>query len=210
MARFQILPAEMKFYDWFEKASANLLEAAHLLRDMMENYEQRAAKVDALTEVEHKGDFIVHEIRDLLRKTLITPLDQDETQALANSLDDAVDIIEQAAIQMIIYQVEQPTEEARALSALIVQCAETIHTAMPLLRDKHKFPQIQPHVIEVNRLEREADVVYRRALENLVADSRNDWFEFTRWKDIYEKLEDATDYCEDVAQVLEAVVLKNE
>ncbi len=210
MARFQILPAETKFYDWFEKGSANLLEAARLLKDMVDNYERPASKLVAITDAEHQGDFILHEIRDLLRKTLITPLDHDETQALSNALDDAVDIIEQAAIQMVIYQVEQPTDEAHELCEIILHCAEEIHAAMPLLRDKRKFSEVQKHIAQLNRFEREADVVYRRALEGLVANSRNDWFEFTRWKDIYEKLEDATDYCEDVAEVLQAVVLKNE
>ncbi|HEY0073033.1 MAG TPA: DUF47 family protein [Abditibacteriaceae bacterium] len=210
MARFQILPAEQKFYDWFEKGSANLLEAARLLKDLVDNYERPATKLVALAETEHQGDFITREIRDLLRTTMITPLDQEDTQSLANSLDDAVDIIEQAAIQMVIYQVEHPTDEAHELCALIFHAAQEINAAIPLLRDKKSIAQIQKHVAEVNRFEREADAVYRRALEKLVANSRNDWFEFTRWKDIYEKLEDATDYCEDVAHVLQAVVLKNE
>jgi predicted phosphate transport protein (TIGR00153 family) len=210
MARFQILPAETKFYDWFEKGSANLLEAARLFKDLVDNYERPSTKLVALAETEHQGDFIVREVRDLLRKTLITPLDHDETQGLVNALDDAVDIIEQAAIQMVIYQVENPTDEAHELCELILHATEEINLAMPLLRDKKSFSQIQKHVVEVNRLEREADAVYRRALEKLVATSRNDWFEFTRWKDIYEKMEDATDYCEDVANVLQAVVLKNE
>lgn len=210
MARFQILPAETKFYDWFEKGSANLLEAARLLKDLVDHYERPSSKLVALAETEHQGDFITREIRDLLRTTMITPLDHEDTQSLANSLDDAVDIIEQAAIQMVIYQVEDPTDEAHELCALIFHAAEAINAAMPLLRDKKSFPQIQKHVVEVNRMEREADAIYRRALEKLVTTSRNDWFEFTRWKDIYEKLEDATDYCEDVADVLQAVVLKNE
>ena len=210
MARFQILPPETKFYDWFEKGSANLLEAARLLKDLVDNYERPSTKLVAIAEAEHHGDFIVREVRDLLRKTLITPLDQEETQSLADALDDAVDIIEQAAIQMVIFRVEKPTDEAHELCELIFHAATEINAAMPLLRDKKSFPQIQKHIVEVNRLEREADAVYRRALEKLVATSRDDWFEFTRWKDIYEKLEDATDYCEDVAHVLQAVVLKNE
>lgn len=210
MALFQLLPPEMKFYDLFEQGSAKMLEAARLLKDLVENYQDLPAKLEALATVEHEADAVMHSVRDLLRRTMITPLDHEETQSIANALDDAVDIIEQAAIQMVIYKVEKPTPEAHELCALIYQSAQAINAAMPLLRDKKKFPQIQTHIAEVNNLEREADSVYRRALENLVANSRNDWFEFTRWKDIYEKLEDATDYCEDVANVLNAVVLKNE
>lgn len=210
MALFQLLPPEMKFYDLFEQGSANLLEAAHLLKDLVENYENLSAKLEKLATIEHQGDAIMHSVRDLLRKTMITPLDHDETQGISNALDDAVDIIEQAAIQMVIYQVETPTPAAHELCDLIYQSAQAINAAIPLLRDKKSFPKIREHIAEVNHLEREADAVYHRAIETLVATSRNDWFEFTRWKDIYEKMEDATDYCEDVANVLQAVVLKNE
>ena len=209
MARFQILPAEAKFYDWFEKGSANLLEAARLLKDLVDNYERSTTRVVAITETERKGDFIVHEINDLLSKTLITPIDNEETVALANSIDDAVDIIDEAATQMIVYLVEQPTDEAHGLCDIIVRCAEEVNAAMPLLRDKKTFGQIHQHVVEINRLEREADALHRRALEKLIATSRDDWFEFMRWKDIYERLEDVTDRCEDIADVMQAVVLKN-
>jgi predicted phosphate transport protein (TIGR00153 family) len=205
---FQILPAETKFYDWFEKGSANLLEAARLLKELVGDYERPEEKVAYITEVEHKGDFILHEIHDLLHKTLITPLDSEDTQALTHAIDDVVDIIEQAALQMILYKVERMTEEANGLCALIVLCAEEVNAAMPLLRDKRGMEKIHEHVVEINRLEREADVLHRRALEGLIATARDDWFEFMRWKEIYEKLEDATDLCEDIADVLQTVVLK--
>lgn len=209
MARFQILPAEPKFYDWFEKGSANLLEAAHLLKDLTDNYERPEAKVVHITETERKGDFILHEINDLLLKTLITPFDQEEIHDLAHAMDDVVDIIEQAAIEMLLYKVEKPTEEAHGLCELIVLCAEEVHAAMLLLRNKKGLSKVQRHVIEINRLEREADSLHRRALETLVATSRDDWFEFVRWKDIYDKLEDATDLCEDIADVMQTIVLKH-
>lgn len=209
MARFQMLPAEVKFYDWFEKGSSNLLECARLLKDLIDNYNRPASKVVHLTEAERKGDFIVHEINDLLRTTLITPMDQEDIRALVHAIDDAVDLIERVAQQMIVYRVEQPTDEAHELCEIIVRCAQEVHAVMPLLREKKSFPQIQKHAVELNRLEREADEVHRRALEKLIATSRDDWFEFMRWKEIYEKLEDVTDTCEDLADVLQTVVLKN-
>lgn len=209
MARFQILPAEPKFYDWFEKGSANLLEAAQLLKDLVDNYERPEAKIVHITETERKGDFVLHEINDLLLKTLITPFDQEEIHDLAHAMDDVVDIIEQAAIEMQLYKIEVPTEEAHGLCELIVLCAEEVHAAMLLLRDKKGLSNVKRHVIEINRLEREADTLHRRALETLVATSRDDWFEFVRWKDIYDKLEDATDLCEDIADVMQTIVLKH-
>ena len=206
---FQILPAETKFYDWFEKGSANLLDTARLLKDLMDNYNKPGPRIEHLKELENKGDFIVHEINDLLHKTLITPLDHEETRALTHAIDDVVDIIEQAAVQMILYRVEKPTPEAHGLCELIVRCAEEVNAAMLLLRDKKQLANIHPHVVEINRLEREADTLFRRAIENLIVNSRDDWFDFMRWKEIYENLEDATDLCEDIADVLQTIVLKH-
>lgn len=209
MARFQILPAETKFYDWFEKGGANLLEAARLFKELVDNYDRPESKVVHITETERKGDFVLHEINDLLHTTLITPFDQEETRALGHAIDDVVDIIEQAAVLMILYKIETPTDEAHGLCELIVRCAEEVNASMALLRDKKQLGKIHAHVVEINRLEREADSLHRRALENLIANSRDDWFEFMRWKEIYEKMEDATDLCEDIADVLQTIVLKH-
>jgi predicted phosphate transport protein (TIGR00153 family) len=206
---FQILPAEMKFYDWFEKGSANLLDVARLLKALVDDYDRPESKIVHITEAERKGDFILHEIHELLHKTLITPLDNEETQALAHAIDDVVDIIEQAAVQMQLYKIEKPTDEAHGLCELIVRCAEEVNAAIPLLRDKKGLENIHRHVVEINRLEREADALHRRALEKLIAESRDDWFNFLCWKDVYEKLEDATDLCEDIADVMQTIVLKH-
>ena len=209
MARFQLLPAETRFYDWFEKGSANLLHAARLLQDLTEHYERPEVKLVAITDTERQGDFIVHEIHDLLHRTLITPIDPEETQVLSQAIDNVVDAIEQTAILMLLYKVEQPTDEARQLAGLIVACAEQINQALPLLRDKKSLATIQKHIVEVHRLENEADAVGRKALEKLVTHSRNDWFEFMRWKEIYDLLEEATDLCEDIGDVLQTVVMKS-
>lgn len=209
MARFQLLPAEPRFFDWFEKGSGNLLQTAHLLEELLSNYERPESKMRSLSDAERQGDFIVREIHDLLLKTLITPLDQEETRALSQSIDDVVDAIEQAAILMLLYKIEKPTEASRQLASLIVGCAEQINTAMPLLRDKKLFGAVQGHLTEVHRLENEADTVGRGALEKLVAESRDDWFEFMRWKEIYQVLEEAINLCEDIADVLQTVLVKN-
>jgi len=209
MARFQLLPAETRFYDWFEKGSANLLTIATLLQELLDDYDNREIRIRGISNAEHEGDLIVHEIHNLLIKTLITPLDQEETHALSQSIDDVVDAIEQSAILMLLYKVEKPTEEARQLAALIVECAQQINKAMPLLRDKKLFGALQERIAEVHRIESDADAVGRRALEKLVANSRDDWFEFMRWKEIYKLLEDAVNLCEDIADVFKTVVVKN-
>jgi predicted phosphate transport protein (TIGR00153 family) len=209
MARFQLLPAETRFYDWFEKGSGNLLAISRLLQDLLDDYDRHDAKIRGISDAERQGDFIVHEIHDLLIKTLITPLDQEETQALSQSIDDVVDAIEQTAIKFLLYKVETPTEESRQLAEVIVKCAEQIDAALPMLRDKKLFGQLQERIAEVHRLENEADAIGRKALEHLVDNYRDDWFEFMRWKEIYQLLEKAANLCEDIADVLQTVVVKN-
>lgn len=209
MARFQLLPAETRFYDWFEKGSANLLASAHLLQELLDHYERPESKIRGLEDAERQGDFIVHEIHDLLLKTLITPLDQEETRALSQSIDDVVDIIEQVAITMVLYKIEVPTEQSRQMAAILVGCAEQISVAIPMLRDKKLFATLQERLVEVHRLENEADSLKRDALEQLVASARDDWFEFMRWKEVYTLLERAVNGCEDIADVLQTVLVKN-
>ncbi|HVC33057.1 MAG TPA: DUF47 family protein [Chloroflexota bacterium] len=207
MPRFSILPAEEGFYDWFEKGAANLVEAARLLCDLLHDYTNVQAKVARITEQEHHGDFIVHEIYDMLHRTFIPPLDRETIQRLAAAVDDVVDNIEAAADLMLLYKVEQPTPQAARLGEIILACAEQIDVAMPLLRTKKTIPEVRRHTIEINRLENDADQVTRSGIAALL-EHPNDLFNLVRWKEIYGTLEDATDRCEDVADGLNVVVLE--
>jgi uncharacterized protein Yka (UPF0111/DUF47 family) len=208
LAPFQILPAEVKFFDWFNKSAQNVLEGARLLHQLLADYTNVPSRVAQITEIEHRGDFIVHEIMDLLSRTFITPMDGDEIRALTSGLDDVVDNIEAAADALLLYKVEQPVPEAIELGQLLLQMAEQVAIAVPLLAEKKRLPDVKQYTIEINRLENEADRVLRLALARLV-EERSDWFELFRWKEILEIIELATDCCEDVADVLGVVVQKN-
>ena len=208
MARFQILPAETKFFEWFDKSADNVLEGARLLHQLLTDYTNVDSRVAQITEVEHHGDFIVHETMDLLSRTFITPLEGDEIRALSSGLDDVVDAIEAAADALLLYKVEKPIPEAERLAGLVLQMAEQIAVAVPLLANKKRLAEVQKCTVEINRLENEADRVLRMALARLV-EERGDWFELFRWKEILQIIEDATDRGEDVADVLGAVVQKN-
>jgi len=208
MARFQILPTEVKFFDWFNKSAANLLEAAKLLHQLLVDYTNVDSRVAQITEVEHRGDFIVHETMDLLSRTFITPLEGDEIRALISRMDDVVDAIEAAADALLLYRVERPIPEAEHLARLLLESAEQVCQAVPLIGDKKHLADVQKYTVEINRLENEADRVLRTGLARLV-DERDDWFELFRWKEILQIIEDATDRCEDVADVLGVVVQKN-
>lgn len=208
MAKFQFLPAETKFYEWFEKATANLLEAADALQDLLDNYEHVEAKVAHITELEHRGDFIVHEVMHLLMHTLIIPLDSEDIERLISALDDTMDAIEAAAVRMVIFRIEAPTERARQFGQLIRSGAAELHEAMHNLREKKNFRLVTEHIKEINTIENNGDRVLREALVDIVS-HKDDLFNLIRWKEIYETLEETTDRMEDVADVLQRVVIKN-
>jgi uncharacterized protein Yka (UPF0111/DUF47 family) len=208
MSPFQILPSERGFYDWFEKGAATARDAARLFANLLEDYRDVDSRVAQITELEHQGDFIVHEALNLLSKTFITPLEGDEIRAIVSAVDDVIDWIEDAADALELYGVEEPIPEARTLATLLYQATEQIVDAMACLREKKSLPRIKAYTVEINRIENEADRVLRAGLARLVR-QRGDWFEFMRWKEILEKIEEATDMCEDVADVLEAVAVKN-
>lgn len=207
MPRFTLLPAEEAFYDWFEKGAANLVDASRALQDLLHDYTNVDSKVARVTELEHHGDFIVHEVYEMLHRTFIPPLDRQTIRELTGSIDDCVDNIEAAADLMQLYQVEQPTRDAVRLGEIIVACAEQINQAMPLLRSTKTLPTIRRHTIEINRLENEADRLAREGIAGLL-EHREDLFNLIRWKEIYNALEETTDSCEDVADALNGIVLE--
>ena len=211
MPRFQLLPAEVRFYDWFEKSAANMVEAARILVALvgaLENRDEVARRVEQLTEAEHRGDFIVHEVFDLLHSTFITPLDRDQIADIIRSLDDVVDRIEAAGDVFLLYKIDHATNEAKRLASIVLACAEQIDQAMPMLREKSRLPGVRERMIEVNRLENEADSVLRAGMAALI-EKPDQLFDLIRWKEVYALLEEATDRAEDVADVLNGIVLEN-
>lgn len=208
MAPFQILPAERGFYDWFEKGAGTARDAARLLANLLSDYHDVESRVAQIIELEHQGDFVVHEALNLLSRTFITPLEGDEIRALTSAVDDVIDWIEDAADALLLYDVQEPIPEVVKLANLLFEATEQITEAMPLLREKKTLPRIKAYTVEINRIENEADRILRSGLARLVR-QRGDWFEFMRWKEILEKIEQATDMCEDVADVLETIAVKN-
>ena len=206
--RFSFLPAEIKFYDYFEKATANLLEGARLLQKLVDNYENLEEYVAQITEIEHRGDFIVHEVTNLLPRTLITPIDSDDIQRLVSSVDDALDAVQAVIVEMSIYQITEVKKPARRLAHLIVESAQELHEAIKGLRDKKLYEQVRERIVHINTLENNGDHVLQDGLSSLVA-HREDIFDFIRWKEIYELLEDTTDRIEDAGDVIQKVMIAN-
>jgi predicted phosphate transport protein (TIGR00153 family) len=198
----------MRFFDLFEDASVNMVESAKLLLDLMEHFEGVEAKARAIKDVEHRADTVTHEIMNELRKTFIPPLEREDVAALAESLDDVVDYIEDAAARMVLYKVSEPTPTARELARIILRVTEEIQRTLPLLRNRDDMKRVLRATVEINRMENEADDVARQGLMQLF-DRPDDVLHVIKWREIYEVLEGATDRAEDVANVLEGVVLKH-
>lgn len=208
MPRFGLMPQSQKFFDLFEEDAANVVAGAKYLKEMLDNYDNAPRLVKKLESYEHEGDRITHELFAELNKTFVTPLDREDIHTLAAAMDTIMDRIEAAGETMVLYDVDAPTEKAKLLADIIVDSAEQIHQAISLLRTRRNVKGILAHCVEINRLENEADEVRRTVLAELFRQEK-DVIKLIKWKEIYEMLEQTTDECEDVADVLQAIVMKN-
>jgi predicted phosphate transport protein (TIGR00153 family) len=207
LPRFSLIPRDPKFFDLFEKGADNAATAATELHILFNNFTNVAQKVGRITELEHQGDYITHQIMEQLHRTFVTPLDREDIAALTQGLDDVMDFMEDAANAMFLYRIEQPTKRARQLVDILVDVTDELMKAMPHLRKRSEMKQILEHCVEINRLENEADSIVRYALAELFVDLQ--LADVIKWREIYEHLENAVDKAEDVANVLEGVVLKH-
>jgi len=209
LVKFFMPPRDMGFYNLFEQETSNLVAAAEMLVDLFDNYEDVEAKAKELKELEHRGDVITHEIIQRLHRTFVTPIDREDITLLAHSLDDVMDLIEAAGRTACLYSIAQPTERARQLARIIARVTHKLNEAMPCLRRHDQFPRIIKQCVEINTLENEADDVQHAALAELFEVCHLDACEVIKWREIYDHLESATDRGEDVANVLEGIVLKH-
>ena len=199
----------MGFYDLFEQETSNLVVAAEALVDFFDNYENVEAKARQLKDFEHKGDAITHEIIQRLHRTFVTPIDREDITLLAHSLDDVMDFMEAAGRTAFLYRIAQPTERARQLARIVARLTHKLNQVMPCLRHHDQFPRIIKQCVEINTLENEADDVKHAALAELFELCHLNACEVIKWREIYSHLETATDRGEDVADVLEGIVLKH-
>ena len=203
----RLIPRDTKFFDMFAEIANNVVEGAQVLADLLHNYdyEQMPAAVQKIKEIEHRGDEMTHRILIKLNQTFITPFDREDIHLLASSLDDVLDFVYGAADRLLTYKITQPSPSAKILAGIILKQAEEMKQAVSKLgKNRH----LLDHCVEVNRLENEADQVSRSAIGRLF-DGDYDPITLIKLKELLEILEQASDKAEDVADVLETVVLKN-
>jgi len=208
LPKFLLTPRDTKFYDLFEQDTANLVEAAERLLDLFNNYEEVEAKAKYLKELETRGDTFTHQILQRLHSTFVTPIDREDIALLAHALDDVMDFIEAAGRTAFLYRVTRPTERSLQLASIVARVAHKLNEVVPRLRRRDQFARILEECVEINSLENEADDVHHAAQAELF-DHCVDACAIIKWREIYQHLEDATDSGEDVANVLEGIVLKN-
>lgn len=203
----RLIPRETKFFDMFEEMAGNVVDAARVLAELLANYdyERMPREVERIKEIEHHGDDMTHRLLVKLNQTFITPFDREDIHLLTSTLDDLLDFIFAASDRLLNYKIEQPSPSAKVLARIILQQAEELKKAMALLG---KNQHLLPHCVEINRLENEADQVSREAIGRLF-DNSPDPITLIKLKELLEILEEASDKAEDVANVLETVVVKN-
>lgn len=210
LARF--LPRDEQFFDHFRDSAANAAEATAVLARVVDNGVDREREVNLLRDLEHRGDEITHRIFSALNSTFVTPLDREDIRTLAGELDDLVDDAEEAGRRLWLYRLAGTKDSARLLARILHEQAQRLAEAMPLLANVGKHgEEIRRHVLEIHRLENEADEVLNQALATLYDDATDipSLISCMRWGELFGLLEDATDRAEDVADVLEGIYLKH-
>ncbi len=206
--KFNLAPQEKRFFQLFEASANNMVDTAQALKDMVSTWESIDLRAEHISDLEHKGDSITHEIIALLHRTFVTPFDREDINMLAQTMDDVADLIHSAADDMDLYRVDEPTRQSLELADIILKGSIEIQKAVPLLRRRSDLKEMLKHCVEINRLENVADRVYRQALAELF-NEETEPIQVIKWREIYQHLETATDRCEDVANVLEGVALKH-
>jgi uncharacterized protein len=205
MGKFRLIPREEKFYDDFISMADQVKAGALLLAEMFAGEKPLAAKAQEIKEVEHKCDFMTHEIIQRLNKTFVTPIDREDIHSLATRIDDVMDAIDMAAGLVPLYRIDRTRFGARELTKVIIEQIGVLRLALVALE---KRSGVLDRTVEINRLENEADKVYKDALGRLF-DEERDPIMVIKWKEILSLLEQATDRCEDVGNLLENVVVKH-
>lgn len=204
----RLMPKEIAFFDYFEKMAAKILEGCTALVDLLEDCTNVPEKARRIKVIEHEADLITHQCIEKLHTTFITPFDRDSIHRLITKMDDILDLAEAVSDRLTVYEMTSPTEEAKQLARVLVFSVEEVAKAVTGLSNMKNAQEILARCVEVNRLENEADTLLRVAVGKLFKTER-DPLQVMKWKELYEGLEEATDRCEDVANLVEGIVLEH-
>lgn len=195
------------FFELLREEASVARDMAQALRDLMDSYEDVATARSRMKELEHKADEIVHQIHEAINETFVTPIEREDLRDLASRLDEVVDMLYATVLRLDLYDVEQPTEGMRRLADIALESVTKLQEAMNLVEKREEGARVESLCVEVNQLENMADDVMNEAIATLF--QTQDAITVIKLKEIYEKMELATDFCEDVADILSDIVAKN-
>jgi predicted phosphate transport protein (TIGR00153 family) len=203
-----LIPKEFGFFDVFDEHAAICVEGAQTMMDMLDHYGEAPAKVRRIKDIEHKADDITHRTMEMLHKTFVTPIDRDQIHELISLMDDVMDLIDGAARRMMLYGVKEIPSDLKELAKTLHHATLELQKAVKGLRNMKNSEEIIKSCIEINKLENDGDAIRDAAIAKLFKEEKNA-VQVLVWKEIYGDVETAIDRCEDVANVIEGVVLEN-
>ncbi|MBK7077958.1 MAG: DUF47 domain-containing protein [Myxococcales bacterium] len=202
------MPKETSFFDFFEQHAALTVEGTKEFLSLVTTGANIETKAKRVSDIEHETDVITHRCVEALHKTFITPIDRDNIHRLITRMDDVMDFVEAAAERIALYELTVMTADVRDLADVLVRAAQQVELAIKGLRNLKDPQSILKQCIDINRLENESDQILRRAVAKLFKEEK-DPIMVIKWKEVYENLENAADRCEDVANIIEGVILEH-
>jgi predicted phosphate transport protein (TIGR00153 family) len=203
-----MIPKEEMFFDLFYELATKIEEGGELFLDMVEHYEYSEPMIVKLKELEHEADVITHRTYEKMHKTFLTPIDREDIYALVNKMDSILDMIEASAARMFLYKVKIPAKEIIDQSKILNAAIKKVKYIVHAMRNMKNAKAIIDACVEINTLENEGDIVMRMTMTRLF-EQEKDPIELIKWKEIFERIEEAIDVCEDVANIVEGIVLKH-
>ncbi len=203
-----LLPKKSEFFDQFSKHAKLSVEGAKLLQALLLDLHDVESQSKRIKQVEHDADTVAHQTLEMLHKSFITPIERGDIHRIVSRLDDILDYIEAASQRLWLYEIKEATPEAKEMSRVLCRSTEAVQATVDAMHNMKDSQRIRSACVEINRLENECDTLLRLATARLFREER-DAVMVLKWKEIYENIEDATDRCEDVANVIEGVVLEN-
>jgi uncharacterized protein len=204
----RLFPRDENFFDYFEQLANKIEEGGRLFLAMTENHDYSESKISQLKEIEHEADVITHTTYAKMHKTFLTPLDREDIYALVNKMDSILDMIEATAVRIYLYKVKKPDDEIIKQAKILNEAITKVKFVIHALRDMKNAKTILDACVEINTLENAGDVVLRTIIAELF-EKEKDAIELLKWKEIFERIEESIDVCEDVSNIVEGIVLKH-
>jgi uncharacterized protein len=204
----RFFPREENFFDYFEELANKIEDGSRLFLEMTQKHDYTESKIAKLKELEHEADVITHRTYEKMHKTFLTPLDREDIYALINKMDSILDMIEATAVRIYLYKVKKPDDEIIKQALILDEAVKKVKIVIHALRDMKNAKMILDACVEINTLENAGDVALRTIIADLFV-KETDAIELIKWKEIFERIEEAIDVCEDVSNIVEGIVLKH-